>query len=338
MPIELSWYNKTESSDPVRKARQLQVLESLTIGREEGADIVVKDPQISRLHAEVYFDGNSVTLNDRNSVNGVRIDGSRVSTATWLPGQTLEIGPFRFELSVQPDNASDIMVSNRSGISTARVSPAYATANAGQVGQPGRIELGDLFKRALNNEDHAIKHLFSGFLGRSEQVVDCGYLGALGFVFPEYSFWCVTNSRVCGLLINRGGWMKFDFGFIKSLNRALFVQPSLVMLWMWIIVWCMFMFMLSTAVGIVAHALMVNVTASGPIGYLAGILTFLLMIVAAFLLVPWVIRAYYRYVKAGCVFWTRELVPIVIPADRNSLRDAQRFIGVFVDQKRLLPD
>jgi hypothetical protein len=345
MAFQMTWYHSDQRANPARKMRALRMSDSVVIGREDGADIVIKDSAVSRLHAEVFVGGEGVRLKDRDSANGIYVDGKQVREAIWLPGQVVQIGPYNFELAPQAVDSPQFEA-HPPGPPPARAAMQPIPVPAGlqlpqldtRLGQPatgtGRIELGALFDRARNNDRQAVRSLFQGFLGKTEQIVDCGYLGALGFVFPEYSFWCVTNSRVCGLLINSGGWMNFNFGFTKSLNRGLFVQPSLVTLWIWIILWCVFALLGSLFMGMLGEVI-VRDWLGFIVGRLAGIVVFLCTAAAGVVLVPWVIRAYYRWVKAGCIFWTQELVPIVIPADRNSLRDAQRFVSVFTDQKNM---
>ena len=331
MSFQISWYHSADSSAPQRGLRQIGMSDSVTIGREEGVDILLKDKAVSRLHAEIYVDGNGVHVKDQNSSNGLRLDGKRINDAVWMPGQRLMIGPFVLELAPhQGLVAADVPVPRRNSSSI--------PSRLHEPAPSGRIELGDVFVRARNNDKRAVQELFSGFMGRTEEIVDCGYLGALGFIFPEYSFWSVTNSRVCGLLINRGGWMNFNFSFTKSLNRAIFVQPSIVTLWITLIAWTIFMLLMAFSLfGWTWYAVYFS-TYSSFLAWLLGVIVFVVVAACGVLLIPWVVRAYYRWVKAGCIFWTRELVPIVIPSDRYSLRDAQRFISVFTDQKRMLGD
>ncbi len=71
------------------------------------------------------------------------------------------------------------------------------------------IALSDVLKEAKAGNSQAVENLFSGFLAPSEGIRGCGYLGSLGFMFPEHSFWCVTTTRTCSLRIKRGGEVVF---------------------------------------------------------------------------------------------------------------------------------
>jgi pSer/pThr/pTyr-binding forkhead associated (FHA) protein len=46
----------------------------LTIGRDRSNDVALNDPNVSRFHAEVVRDGESVELRDLASRNGTRVD------------------------------------------------------------------------------------------------------------------------------------------------------------------------------------------------------------------------------------------------------------------------
>lgn len=345
MAFQVTWHSPSSADAAVGGLREVGPSDSFTIGREDGVDVVLKDASVSRLHAEIFVSGNGVHVVDKGSANGVRIGGSRVKEAIWLPGQKLEIGRYVFELTPQQRrDQPQIEVPSPSGWDQSqtalpsRDSTIYSGRTGRQSIDGGRIALGDVFVRARQNDVSAVRELFAGFMGRSEHVVDCGYLGALGFVFPEYSFWCVTNSRVCGLLINRGGWINFNFGFHKSLNRGVFVQPSIVTLWITVIMWCLFVLAMALTMGGWIGAASGYWTGVPGIAWLMGIVAFVLVLGCGAALIPFVVRAYYRWVKAGCIFWTRERVPIVIPSDRYSLANAQRFMTVFMDQKRMVGD
>jgi hypothetical protein len=325
MAYQIQWHRPDKAGGSLRGIVQLEPGASVRIGREAGNDILLPDGSVSRLHAELYSDNEAVYVVDSSSHNGTRLDGQMIVRSVWRPGQKLSIGPFLFELALA-NGAVVGQAGSKPHLPVPPIDPAGLPQVAGPA-EGGRIKLDDVYRRAKANDAAAVRQLFSGFLSRGEQAVDCGYLGALGFIWPEHSFWCVTPSRVCGMMINASGLIDFQFGFLKALNVAYFHQPSLVKLWLTVIAWC---------VTIVTIALLVFAMLSGAypgwVGWLLGVL----ILVLGLLMIPWVIRAYYRYAKSGCVFFTKEHVPICVFADRQSLKDAQRFISVYAEQKRAL--
>ena len=67
---------------------------AITIGRGDAADVVVDDPELSRRHAAVSFDG-AVHLTDLDSSNGTLVRGTAVppqQPVTLVPGDSFEIG------------------------------------------------------------------------------------------------------------------------------------------------------------------------------------------------------------------------------------------------------
>jgi len=66
-----------ESVPEISLKEKLQKKNTLIIGRSD-ADIVVKDPHISRKHAEISFDGNSYWIKDLNSTNGTYLNGKNI--------------------------------------------------------------------------------------------------------------------------------------------------------------------------------------------------------------------------------------------------------------------
>ncbi|MCH9680030.1 MAG: sigma 54-interacting transcriptional regulator, partial [Deltaproteobacteria bacterium] len=75
-------------------ARALTTDHPLTVGRGEAADVTVDDPELSRLHAQLRWDG-VLHVCDLGSSNGTLVRGVAVSPQTWVavgPGETIEIG------------------------------------------------------------------------------------------------------------------------------------------------------------------------------------------------------------------------------------------------------
>lgn len=70
------------------------------IGRRQDNDLVISDPHVSRVHAELQRDEQLLLLTDLNSTSGTRInDVDVVGTAVIRHGDTIEFGPVtaRFE-------------------------------------------------------------------------------------------------------------------------------------------------------------------------------------------------------------------------------------------------
>jgi len=70
----------------------------VTIGRDPSCDLVLEDPNVSRLHAELLVDGDAVELRDLGSTNGSYVDGRRMRSAAIDRTSEIHIGPFRIVL------------------------------------------------------------------------------------------------------------------------------------------------------------------------------------------------------------------------------------------------
>ena len=78
-------------TDPAGRMNALRI-GITTIGRDAGCDICVANPNASRRHAEVTFDGHLAMLSDLNSTNGTFVNGDRVVRKQLSSGDTIEIG------------------------------------------------------------------------------------------------------------------------------------------------------------------------------------------------------------------------------------------------------
>jgi pSer/pThr/pTyr-binding forkhead associated (FHA) protein len=66
------------------------------IGRSIDADIVINDPAISRIHAEITI-GTEIILRDLNSTNGVWFNGKRISEVELTNPATFNLGSIEVE-------------------------------------------------------------------------------------------------------------------------------------------------------------------------------------------------------------------------------------------------
>ena len=71
----------------------------ISIGRDEGADIMISDPTISKLHAVLtiqYYD--DITIEDIGSKNGTYINGQKIKKVKLLPNDTLRFGEYQVDM------------------------------------------------------------------------------------------------------------------------------------------------------------------------------------------------------------------------------------------------
>ena len=64
----------------------------LVIGRDSICDIIINDPKLSRIHAEIVREGNTFIFYDKESLNGSFINNDRVTRQILIPGDMIKIG------------------------------------------------------------------------------------------------------------------------------------------------------------------------------------------------------------------------------------------------------
>lgn len=78
--------------DGAEKSYRLQTHRPFTLGRDPGNDIVLRDPKVSRHHAEIVFERGFFVLHDLASANGTFVNGKRIRVAPLTHGARLRIG------------------------------------------------------------------------------------------------------------------------------------------------------------------------------------------------------------------------------------------------------
>lgn len=69
-----------------------------TVGRERSvADVVLRDPNVSRRHAELTFTGSDWSIEDLNSTNGTMVNSRRITRCPLRNGDVLTFGLSTFE-------------------------------------------------------------------------------------------------------------------------------------------------------------------------------------------------------------------------------------------------
>ncbi len=96
--------------DGTEKSYRLQTHRPFTIGRDPGNDIILRDPKVSRHHAEIVFERGFFVLHDLASANGTYVNAKRVRVAPLTHGAKLRLGNsygrFSEELPTESDSES----------------------------------------------------------------------------------------------------------------------------------------------------------------------------------------------------------------------------------------
>ncbi len=74
----------------------------LLVGRREGADIVLRFPNVSGHHCELSLQDGYWTIKDLRSSNGTKVNGVRVTEQRLEPGDTLRIAKHEYEIVFDP--------------------------------------------------------------------------------------------------------------------------------------------------------------------------------------------------------------------------------------------
>lgn len=64
----------------------------VSIGREEGNTLQLKDDRVSRFHLKIQEDHNKIVLTDLESTNGTRVNGEDIHLRILRPGDMIHVG------------------------------------------------------------------------------------------------------------------------------------------------------------------------------------------------------------------------------------------------------
>ena len=83
----------------------------MIIGRAPGVGILLTGHSISRRHAKVWVENDSVVLEDMHSLNGVFVNGKPVKRTNLNPGDQFVIGRTVIEVASCDTNAAGVSIS-----------------------------------------------------------------------------------------------------------------------------------------------------------------------------------------------------------------------------------
>jgi hypothetical protein len=121
----------------------------VTFGRGEDNDIVIPDPAVSRLHAELRQEADGFVISDRGSANGTEVNGDTITAYQLRPGDEITIATHRFAFEAL-DAGAVTVVGTLDVSSLARLAPKAADvmrvtiSGGGPVGLAFALLLTDL--------------------------------------------------------------------------------------------------------------------------------------------------------------------------------------------------
>ena len=130
--------------DGTERSYRLQTHRPFTVGRDPGNDIILRDPKVSRHHAEIVFERGFFVLHDLASANGTYVNGKRVRVAPLTHGAKVRMGNshgrFSEELPTESDAPAEESLAEPAVMGAATAgslasSPTF-TADSGDLGQP----------------------------------------------------------------------------------------------------------------------------------------------------------------------------------------------------------
>lgn len=103
MAKDLAWHLTFRDNDGGDRRERVREGAVLTIGRSPNADVVVNDTSVSRAHFRLAARSDGLFVEDLGSGNGTLIDGSRIGSDRWRPGQSLRAGNVVFSIALAVD-------------------------------------------------------------------------------------------------------------------------------------------------------------------------------------------------------------------------------------------
>lgn len=145
------------------------------------------------------------------------------------------------------------------------------------------IASGVLDQAKMNNQD-ALNSMFQQFSGTNEQIKFAEYMGQHGFLIGvTHSFACLTDKRIISLQVGSFGEVLYQDAFIEDLNSGAIYQPSVLSL------------------------------------YIFSAILIIFTLGIGLLLIPLVVKWYYKINKCGMVFFIKEGLSVYMFVNRNRM-------------------
>ena len=166
------------------------------IGRDAYCDIMIIDPYVSRMHAEIFLGNGEATLIDTNSTNGVWVNGRKIhpSTAESLGnGDSIQLGQVRLQVILEMQRV-------QSTIPPTAVEPSNVVIRQPYAIEEPQQSIQDEVDAILNQRSAQSQSMESG---RTNAIVRCPACGGSGRV-QEIPYSIHNRSNPCGRCIGRG--------------------------------------------------------------------------------------------------------------------------------------
>ena len=116
---------------------------SLLVGRRESCDIVLRFPNVSAHHCQLYIEGGYWYVRDEKSRNGLKINGMRYGEKRLDPGDVLSIATHRYTVQYSPADLGAVGPPPSGGGGNAEIFQKSLLERAGLA----KIEMGSDKKR-----------------------------------------------------------------------------------------------------------------------------------------------------------------------------------------------
>lgn len=152
------------AADGTAREMELDATRTLSIGRDPGNDLVLRDPRASRRHAEIVFEKGFFVLRDLGSANGSFVNGKKIGVAPLIDGAQIKLGDSRGTFWREPDKPDspssstivvDLFKATESGGHSADPDP-FPEASAFKTIAPGVTSM-NLASEVLEQERAAVE-------------------------------------------------------------------------------------------------------------------------------------------------------------------------------------
>jgi Nif-specific regulatory protein len=101
-------YKAPDGSAKTIRLKTFSHSKPVTIGRSEEADVMIDDPNCSRVHVAIRYWDDLFVIRDMNSRNGTLVNGQKIIVAPLNPGDIIRIGNTDLEALAEEGSRSDV--------------------------------------------------------------------------------------------------------------------------------------------------------------------------------------------------------------------------------------